>query len=211
MRSRSSTAKGSRCRPRCVPGSRAASWNPPARRRRVPWPRHARDRHAAAIARSRCNGGARRRHRGPHPLRRDGRRVARGRQGARGAGARGGPPRRVLRQALRDPVGRRNHGHDSAARAGCAQGPGRARGRVLPGLGRRADGATERVGAGRRRGRHRRCRGQRRRLRRARHAGAPAARWPTTWTAATLTATSTRSATCWSPAPRIPTSTTSGR
>ena len=31
--------------------------------------------------------------------------VARGRQGARGAGARGGPPRRALRQALRDPVG----------------------------------------------------------------------------------------------------------
>ena len=37
------------------------------------------------------------------------------------------------------------------------------------------------------------------------------ARWPTTWTATTLTATSTRSATCWSPAPRTPTSTTSGR
>ena len=32
-----------------------------------------------------------------------------------------------------------------------------------------------------------------------------------TWTATTLTATSTRSATCWSPAPRTPTSTTSGR
>ena len=40
-----------------------------ARRRRVPWPRRVPDRHAAAIARSRCNRGARRRHRGPHPLR----------------------------------------------------------------------------------------------------------------------------------------------
>ena len=42
-------------------------------------------------------------------------------------------------------------------------------------------------------------------------AEAPAASWPTTWTATTLTATSTRSATCWSPARRTPTSTTSGR
>ena len=30
MRSRSSTATGSRCRPQCVPGSRAASWKPPS-------------------------------------------------------------------------------------------------------------------------------------------------------------------------------------
>jgi hypothetical protein len=59
--------------------------------------------------------------------------------------ARGGPPRRALRQALRDPVGRRNHGHDSAARAGCAQGPGRARWRVLPGLGRRHRRAARRT------------------------------------------------------------------
>ena len=59
------------------------------------------------------------------------------------------------------------------------------------------------------------CRGQRRRLRRRptrwRAPKTPTASWPTTWTATTLTATSTRSATCWSPAPRTPTSTTSGR
>ena len=48
--------------------------------------------------------GARGRHRGAHPQRRDRRRVARGRQGACGAGARGGAARHALRQALRHPL-----------------------------------------------------------------------------------------------------------
>ena len=68
--------------------------NAQARRRGVRRPRGAPDRHAAAVARSRGRGGARGRHRGAHPERRDRRRVARGRQGACGAGARRGAARR---------------------------------------------------------------------------------------------------------------------
>ena len=98
--------------------------NAQAGRRGVQGPCHAPDRHAAAIAGSGGRRGARGRHRGPHPQRRDRRRVARSRQGACCAGARGGAARRAVRQALRDPVGRRDHGHHPSARS-----PAQAKGR----------------------------------------------------------------------------------
>ena len=97
---------------------------------------------------------------------------------------------------------------------GTPKGRGGRAGEFCLGLAGRCRGQAERVGAGRRHRRHRRRRGQRRRLRRARHAGArrgAGCKLATTWTATTPTATSTRSATCWSPGPRTPTSTTSGR
>ena len=50
--------------------------------------------------------------------RRDRRRVARGRQGARGAGAPGRAPRPAVRAALRHPLGRRDDGDGEARRAG---------------------------------------------------------------------------------------------
>ena len=140
-------------------------------------PRGAHDRHAAAVAGSRGRGSARGGPGGPHPQRRDGRRVARGGQGACGAGARGRAAQPAVSQALRDPLRRGNHRDGEEAARGHAQRPGRPGRRVLPGPGAGAARPGRRVGAGGGHRRHRWHGRQRRRPRRARDPVARACRW----------------------------------
>ena len=159
------------------PAGAGRAGNAQAGRRSVRRPRGAHDRHAAAVAGSRGRGSPRGGAGGAHPERRDGRRVARGGQGARGAGARRRAARPAVSQALRDPLRRRNHrdGEEAARRHAARAGrPGR---RVLPGPGAGAAGPGRRVGAGGRHRRHRWHGRQRRRLRRARDLVARACRW----------------------------------
>ena len=94
-----------------------------ARRRGLRRPRGAPHRDAAAVARGGRRAGARRRHRGAHPRRRDRGRIARGRQGPCGAGAADRAARPAVRAAVRRAVGRRDDGDREAQ----ARGPRRPR------------------------------------------------------------------------------------